>query len=78
MELTKETNQKISKILEAANDVIFDVYHIQDYSDTLGDVRERIASIRNSGKKIETLALKILNDIKDINIDIENTETKEQ
>ena len=78
MELTKETNQKISKILEAANDVIFDVYHIQDYSDTLEDVRERIASIRNSGKKIETMASKILNDIKDINIDVENTEAKEQ
>ena len=75
MELTKETNQKISKILEAANDVIFDIYHIQDYSDTLEDVRERIASIRNSGKKIETLASKLLEDIKNIDTD---TETKDE
>ena len=75
MELTKKTNQKISKILEAANDVIFDIYHIQDYSDTMKEVKERITDIRNSGKKIETLASKLLEDIKDIDAD---TETKNE
>ena len=67
MEISKELNDKLRKILESANDVIFDVYHIQDYSDTPQDIEEHVIKIRNAGKKIETLATKIL-DVPDINV----------
>ncbi len=67
MEISKELNNKLRKILESANDVIFDVYHIQDYSDTLQDIEEHIIKIRNAGKKIETAASKLLKEMEDKN-----------
>lgn len=69
MEISKELNDKLRKILESANDVIFDVYHIQDYSDSPQDIEEHVTKIRNAGKKIETAATKLLKEMEDKNKD---------
>lgn len=69
MEISKELNDKLKKILESTNDVIFDIYHIQDYSDTRQDIEEHIIRVRNAGKKIETAATKFLKEMGDKNKD---------